>query len=109
MAELVADCPRCGGCHITFDVVHAHKVHVRYRRQYWYKAFSICHNCKRSTIFLLSDSTDTDYEAVHKAGLLNMKGSLNNYVNVERYIGLRDTATVQPPEHIPANLDIALE
>ena len=105
MPELVANCPRCGAGHITFDVMQEHIVGIQYGWQRWYEAFSICRNCHRSTIFLLSESAGCDYETVHKVGLLNMKGSLNNYVNVDRYISLRDVSTISPPDHVPSNIE----
>ena len=72
MAELVANCPRCGSRHITFDVGAATAYRVEYGWQHWYEAFGVCRHCGRTAIFVLSESVDGDYEYVHKVGLLKV-------------------------------------
>lgn len=101
MAELVANCPRCGAEKITFDVSAANIIGEQHGRQLWYEAFCACRNCHVSTIYVLSDSTRADYEHVHRVGLLGMPKALNNYVEIERFVSLRDMATVRCPEHVP--------
>jgi len=105
MSELVANCPRCGSRHITFDVAAAKPYRQEYGWQFWYEAFGVCRHCGRTAIFVLSESVDGDYEHVHKVGLLGVEGALNNYVNVEGYISPKDQASVAPPEHIPENIE----
>lgn len=105
MAELVADCPRCGSRRITFDVIQAHITGVEYGWQQWYEAFSICRQCRRSTTFVLAESVDSDHEFVHKKGLLNLEVALNRFVRVERFVSLKDAITTKPPEHIPTNVE----
>lgn len=109
MAELVANCPRCGARKITFDVTQAHIVGVHYGWQKWYEAFCICRHCDQSTTFVLSEKVDSDYATVHKIGLLKVSGSINGYVEIERYISLRDTSAVAPPEHAPKDLESAFK
>jgi hypothetical protein len=46
---------------------------------------------------------------IHREGLLNVNGSLNNYVNIERYVGLRDFSTTPPPEYVPAEIEAAFK
>jgi Domain of unknown function (DUF4145) len=105
MSELVANCPRCGSRHITFDVTAAKIIGQEYGWQYWYETFCICRNCGRTTIFVLSESANANYNYVHKVGLVKVEGSLNNYVDVERYVSLKDQASVSPPEHIPKEIE----
>jgi len=105
MAELVANCPRCASRKITFDVRAANTFRQSYGWQNWYEAFCLCRHCRRTTIFVLSESVDSNYEHVHKVGLLKAEGSLNNYVEVERHISLKDQASVSPPDHIPQQID----
>jgi hypothetical protein len=107
MAELIADCPRCGSRRITFDVTDAHTFAESYGWKRHYEAFSVCRNCRRTTIFVLSDSVDRDYEHVHKQGLLNLKKSLNNYVDIDDYVSIKHEATVAPPEHVPEDIEAA--
>ena len=101
MAELVANCPRCGSRRITFDLKAANIVGVEYDWQCWYETFCICRHCSRATIFLLSESVNADYQHVHKVGILKLEGVVNKYLNVERYVSLKDQATVAPPDHVP--------
>lgn len=109
MAELVTDCPRCRTRHITFDVKVGHIVGSEYGWQLWYEVFSVCRHCNRSTIFVVSERVDCDYERLHKIGLLNADGSLNKYVKVERYISLRDFPGVAPPEFLPPDIEAAFK
>lgn len=109
MAELVADCPRCGSQSITFDVTQAHITEVKYGWQQWYETFCICRRCLRATVFVLSESVDADYQHIHKIGLLNIDVSLNRYVDIKGFISLKDTATVLPPEHVPENVEAVFQ
>ncbi len=105
MSELVANCPRCGSRHITFDVTACFPYRQEYGWQYWYEAFCICRHCGRSTVFVLSESVNSNYQHVHKVGLLKVEGALNNYVEVKGHISLKDQATATPPDHIPKNIE----
>ena len=101
MPELVADCPRCGSRRIPFDVRAAKIIGSHYGWQNWYETFCICRRCEHATIFVLSESVNSDYEHVHKVEILKIEGALNNYLDVKDYISLKDQATVAPPEYIP--------
>lgn len=105
MAELVANCPRCGSRNITFDITAAKIVRIEYRWQNWYEAFGICRNCGRTAVFLISESVDADYKYVHKVGLLKVEGSLNNFVKIKGHISLKDGASVSPPEYLPGDIE----
>ena len=105
MAELVANCPRCGAKKITFDVTQVHYLRTEHGWQEWHEAFSICRECKRGTIFILSDSVDADYQKLHKTGILSLPVSINNYCRIERYVNIRDLAAMAPPEHVDDPVD----
>ena len=105
MAELVANCPRCHSNHITFDITAAHIFRVQYNWQQWYEAFGICRHCRRTTIFVLSESVNSDYTYVHKTGLLKVEGALNNFVDIEGHVSLKDSVSVVPPEFLPKEID----
>ena len=105
MSELVANCPRCGANKITFDVQSAIPTHECYGWQLWYEAFCICRECRRSTVFVLSDSVAGNYEYVHKTGLVKIKGAINRYITIEGTITLKDTAKVEAPPHVPESID----
>lgn len=105
MAELVADCPRCRARRITFDMAQAHITRTQYGWKRWYEAFCICRHCRKATIFVLSESVDGNYELVHNTGLLKFSGAVNRYVDIETFISLKDTASSEPPEHIPESVE----
>jgi hypothetical protein len=107
MAELVANCPRCGSRRITFDVTAAKVIRVEYGWQNWYESFSICRHCGRSTVFLLKESVNGDYNYVHKVGLLGIDGALNQYVEIEGHVSLKDSAAATPPEFLPKEIESA--
>ncbi|MEA9602771.1 DUF4145 domain-containing protein [Polynucleobacter sp. MG-28-Ekke-A2] len=107
MAELVANCPRCGAKHITFNVTAANIVSIQYNWQNWYEAFAICRNCNQTTIFVLSESSSANHQHMHKVGLLNVTGSLNNFVNIEDYISQKNAAAIEPPNFLPKNIELA--
>ena len=50
-------------------------------------------------------SYTSHYDHVHKVGLLKVEGSLNNYVDVKGPISLKDTASVEPPEFLPKEVE----
>jgi hypothetical protein len=105
VSELVADCPRCGAQKITFDLTQDHTVEIHYDWQYWFEAFCICRHCKRATIFVLSQKELDD--RIHKQGLVKINGAVNSYMDIRRYVSLRDTVTAKPPEHVPKDIEDA--
>jgi hypothetical protein len=105
MAQLVANCPRCGAKKITFDLVSAIKTRIYYDWQNWNEAFCICRQCLRSTTFVLSESANGDYEYVHKTGLVKIEGAVNRFATLEGLITLKDTAAVEPPEFVPESIE----
>lgn len=101
MSDLVANCPRCGSSRITFDLLSETIVGVQYGWQQWYEAFCICRHCGRSTIFVLSDKEINSKEIIQKTGLSKVGIAVNNLVNIESFISLKDCAAIEPPEHLP--------
>lgn len=102
---------------MTFDVT-AHVFRAQeHRWQNWHEVFAVCRNCDRPTIFLISMSLEArsrSEKLSHQlseqpSAIMDVKGSLNTCFTVERHIGLRDTATVLPPEHLPANIAAAFK
>jgi len=105
MAELVADCPRCGAKKITFDLTQAIIIRTEYGWQNWYETFCVCRQCSRSTIFVISESLNANYKLVHQTGLLQMPGAVNRYIDIEGFISLKDTAKEEPPEFVPEKVE----
>jgi hypothetical protein len=104
MSELVADCPRCGAQEMTFDLVTQIQTGVKYDWQIWFEAFCICRNCRRPTIFGLSQKEISDRAIIQK-GLSNFSGGVNQLVTIEGYVNIKDVATTPPPEYIPGNIE----
>lgn len=106
MSELVANCPRCGAKHITFKLQAQTQVAFQYDWQRIYEAFCICKNCHQATIFVLAQS-EPQFEGEMRKGLSNLTSTVNNYVRVETYISLKNTASSPPPEFLPPEIEKA--
>lgn len=102
MAEITANCPRCGAQHTTFVVAADITVGHRHNWKNFYEAFCICRACRSATIFVLSDES---YEASallkQQKGISTFSGGLNKLVRVERHISIADRAISPPPEYLP--------
>jgi hypothetical protein len=96
MAELVANCPRCGATSITFDVTATNYLGKEpLSEEQVHEVFGVCRSCSKGTIFVVRGELDQAFET---------KATLNNYVKVRGYISLKDQATVAPPQHVPSNI-----
>jgi hypothetical protein len=106
VAEIVADCPRCGANKTTFDVKHTHVVGFNHGWQQKLELQSICRNCQRGVI-LTGEQADAN-QAFHQLisdGLEKLKGNVNELVRVTGYISLKDANTVTPPDHLPTEIE----
>jgi len=109
MAELVADCPRCGAQHITFDALSAHLIATQYSWKNHHEVFCICRRCKRSTVFQISNNVNSDYNAVNRTGILKMGISIDRYMDIDGHVSLKDRSGKPAPEHIPNNVGAAFK
>jgi hypothetical protein len=103
MAELVADCPRCGAKHITFDVPKDLLLQVN-KTGRTYESFAICRKCSRSTVFLigLPPLQGTSSDAHTKGGPSSIQGTaINKFGVVQGYISTADLGAEAPPEYLP--------
>lgn len=100
MSVLVADCPRCGSKQMTFDAMAALPTLIYYQWQRWYEVFSICRNCRRSTIFVLAQKEISDKDFLNEHLPTEIKGSLNPHFRIDGYISLKDTDAVATPEYV---------
>ncbi|WP_137910638.1 DUF4145 domain-containing protein [Ralstonia sp. 3PA37C10] len=107
MSELVADCPRCGARHITFDLTAATWVGQRHQWQNWYEAFCVCRRCHRSTVFGLAQGSSLLDEEIKKHGLNKLPQAVNNYFSIEGHVSQKDEVAEKPPEHLPPDIDAA--
>jgi hypothetical protein len=104
MAELVANCPRCTAASITFDVSGSVFVLKQHGWQHWFEVFSVCRNCRRPTIFVISQKEPAWTERDDWAQPEKFKGSLSRHFDANRFISLVDKARIDPPEHTPKNI-----
>jgi len=105
MAEIVADCPRCGAQHITFDVKELNLIKLDYGWHHTYEAFSICRHCRRSTTLILEEKAQNhDINLFQKTSPLTIIDSLNNYFFVTRFLSLRDQSATAPPQYVPKTI-----
>jgi hypothetical protein len=92
---------------MTFDLKAAHKTRVEHGWQQWYEAFSICRRCLRSTTFILSESMNGDHKHVHEHGIMKLTAAVNQWLDIEGFISIKDRATIPPPEHLPSAIAAA--
>jgi hypothetical protein len=104
VSQLVEDCPRCGARKIAFEVFSSSQISRTQWQNRW-EVFCVCGHCERATIFQVR-TAGAQYEATLEGpqGLRGVKGALNNYVVVEKYIAVSDAAATPAPEHLPENI-----
>lgn len=107
MSELVADCPRCKAKKMTFDLISEVSTVIRYDWQRWYEAFCVCRACSRTTVFVLAQHDIEAKEILRQKGLAKLDFAVNQIMQVEGHISLKDQASELPPEHLPANIEAA--
>jgi len=100
MAELLTDCPRCGANKTTFDLKSVQYITTQFNWKEFYETFCICRHCSRGTIFVLSQK-HIEYGI---AELAEINANINDRVEIERYINIKENSTDTPPEHLPDNI-----
>lgn len=107
MSVLVANCPRCKAKEMSFDLIAQNHVRTDHGWQRWYEAFCICRACDKSTIFVVCQK-DIKADSLLKSNQLsNFDIAINQIMAVKGHISLKDTATENPPEYLPENIDAA--
>src|SRR5256886_14497115 len=105
MSLLVADCPRCGAKHMTFDVEAQVHVSVQYDWLHRFEVFSVCRRCNRPTVFLIAlDEVRLKDDIVKPGAVVRYSSALNQVFKVERFISLRDFLVYKPPDHLSKEL-----
>lgn len=107
MAELVADCSRCGSKRITFNLTQENLLGIKYGWQQWYEVFCVCRHCNKASIFVLAQASDPDKSIVHKNGLSKLAGSVNYLMRIEGVVSKKDEASVEPPQYLPQPIEAA--
>lgn len=93
----------------TFDVEACLPTVQSYGWKNHYEAFSICRNCRRSTVFTISARSANSEDHLFKTygSILNSKQSLNRHFDVDGYVSVKDRAPAAPPEYVPPNIERA--
>lgn len=103
MAELVENCPRCGANHITFDLRGQNR--LTHQEDDWkqiWEAYGVCRKCHTGTIFVLQLTKYDLRQQVSQTGATGYQGTVNDLFNILGFVNLKDLATTEPPEHLPA-------
>lgn len=102
MAETVGNCPRCGTSKMTFDVLSDVYIRTDYNWRSVHEVFCICRHCHRSTTFLMSITKATHKDRLLKPGSISsISGSINDFLEINGYISLRDDGGIDCPEMVP--------
>lgn len=104
MALLIADCPRCRVKEMTFDLLGQAYVETFDDWQNLFEVFCVCRGCHKSTVFLVSQKTVNSGKIISQ-GLNKLEDVVNNIVNVERYISIKDHSAKLPPKYVPENIE----
>jgi len=105
MSILAANCPRCGTARTTFDVKDATVVYINYNWQAVFEAACVCRTCGKYTIFVVKQKEPGDGQVLGKIDFFRtFAGSINDYVNVDSFINIKDLGVVKSPEHLPEDI-----
>ena len=112
MAEFVSNCPRCGAENTTLDCYSSIWMGCEYNWKNYLEVFVVCRRCHKPSTQLVSQHTSGDeYEELcgkdHK--LSASAGTINDLVDFERVISLRDTHSFESPDHVPDNISNVVE
>ena len=112
MAEFVSNCPRCGAKNTTFDCYSSIWVGSEYRWKNYLEVFVVCRRCHKPSIQIVSQRSANDefkkYCGQHNA-LAAYKGSINDIVEFERLVTLRDTHSYEAPDHVSGRIQNVVE
>lgn len=107
MAELIANCPRCGSNKITFDI--SGEIAINVNGNILYEIFCICRHCRCSTVFSVEAVSKNVDDHFRNNGIASLTGTINQYIEIDKYISIADMNTVSPPEHLPEHINAAFK
>lgn len=112
MVEFVTDCPRCGASKVTTDCHAAIWVCKEYAWKNYLEIFAVCRHCHRPSIQRVSQRLTDDNSALlcgQDGNLLEYKHAINDIVEFERVVTLRDNHHFEPPDHLPEDLKAIID
>ncbi|MBL3677667.1 MAG: DUF4145 domain-containing protein [Alphaproteobacteria bacterium] len=107
MPEIVADCPRCGAKEHTFSALSGLPIGQRYGWQKLFELYCKCKNCLRGTIFIVKQKSTDDFcksQCSNIDNALKSVFSLNNILEIEGFICIKDMKSRQPPDYVPDHI-----
>jgi hypothetical protein len=109
MAEFVADCPRCRAKRSTLDVYSSLVIASKYNWKHYLEIACVCRTCAKYSIMMVSRKSTSGFENVFgSVGTRNLlvqyRGSINDIVEFEDVITLKDIEIEPPPDHLPQNI-----
>jgi hypothetical protein len=98
---------------MTFDVPAANvNFGERYNWQYIFEVYCVCRTCLRSSILVIEQrEADDESKALARKiarGELPERMSLDTIFKPVGSISIKDEASVAPPDHLPANIRVAV-
>ncbi len=109
MSDLIANCPRCGAQHVTFDLRSYTPIAYQYNWQTWYEVFAVCRHCKRSTVFVVSERGIHEAEHIKQEGLAKTTLAANSLVEIKDYISQKNADARPAPDHLPKEIKSAFD
>lgn len=100
MAQLVADCPRCGAQRMTFEIEADNFLASYYGWQNWFEVFAVCGDCANATIFVVKGRTHGDETVYKQRPSAVSDGTINRGFEVDSFISLKHIANVAPPDFV---------
>jgi hypothetical protein len=82
---------------MTFDVLCDIPIGTKYSWQHWYEVFCLCRNCRRSTVFVLSQRSEYRQKDFSNERPSHLTDSFNTYFSVETFVSQKGLGAVTPP------------
>ena len=110
MSMMVADCPRCKAAQITFDVLSGTLAGEEHGWKRYFELYCCRRRCFQGSIIKVS-MRDFETSKFFKTidAILQGKFSLNRVFNIYDYVSLKDHTSINPPEHLPPNVEKAFK
>lgn len=105
LSEYRSTCPRCSTTNQSFDLLAQNYLSKQYNWKRWYEIYCVCRSCHKGTIFLVSQQKVDDH--FPDKPMPSYKGYVNDVVDHEGYVSLKDQGVRAPPEHLEGEVAIA--
>ena len=90
---------------MTFDLISYVTTGSDFGWRNWYEAFCICRKCHRPTIFSLKEKEVWVTAALRETPLHAQTRGVNDLVEVDDYISIKDFSQIEPPDFLPERIE----